>query len=135
MRGAQERRCALRAPDAASTLNAVDAAVLQEHGTTPRFGDFAEPEPGAGQVVVEVLAAALHHLDLHKATGSFYMGPPPLPSVVGSDGVGRLDDGRRVYFDATVEPYGSMAERTLVPSDALLDVAEGVDDVVPAALR
>src|SRR3954453_7454483 len=46
----------------------------------------------------------------------------------------RLEDGRRVYFDATVEPYGSMAERTLVPSDAFLDVAEGVDDVVAAAL-
>ena len=27
------------------------------------------------------------------------MGPPPLPSVVGTDGVGRLGDGRRVYFD------------------------------------
>jgi NADPH:quinone reductase-like Zn-dependent oxidoreductase len=53
---------------------------------------------------------------------------------VGSDGVGRLEDGRRVYFDATVPPYGSMAERALVPSDALLDVADGVDDVVAAAL-
>jgi NADPH:quinone reductase-like Zn-dependent oxidoreductase len=112
----------------------VDAAVLHEHGTTPRFGDFAEPEPGDGQVVVEVLAAALHHLDLHKATGSFYMGPPPLPSVVGTDGVGRVGDGRRVYFEATVPPYGSMAERTLVPEDALFEVADGVDDAVAAAL-
>jgi NADPH2:quinone reductase len=62
------------------------------------------------------------------------MGPPPLPSVVGTDGVGRLDDGRRVYFDGTVAPYGSMCERTLVPRDALLDVADGVDDAVAAAL-
>jgi NADPH:quinone reductase-like Zn-dependent oxidoreductase len=96
--------------------------------------DFEDPGRFPGSVPVQVLAAGLHHLDLHKASGSFYTGPPPLPSVVGSDGVGRLEDGRRVYFDATVEPYGSMAERTLVPSDALLDVAEGVGDVVAAAL-
>ena len=31
-------------------------------------------------------------------------------------------------------PYGSMAERALVPEDALFDVAEGVDDAVAAAL-
>jgi NADPH:quinone reductase-like Zn-dependent oxidoreductase len=112
----------------------VRAAVLREHGATPRVEEFADPDPVPGAVVVDVLAAALHHLDLHKATGTFYTGPPPLPSVVGTDGVGRLADGRRVYFDATVAPHGSMAERTLVPSDVLLDVAEGVDDAVAAAL-
>ncbi|MFL5838370.1 MAG: zinc-binding alcohol dehydrogenase family protein [Solirubrobacteraceae bacterium] len=110
------------------------AAVLRDYGATPRVEDFDEPGDLPGCVTVHVLASGLHHLDLHKASGSFYTGPPPLPCVVGSDGVGRLEDGRRVYFDATVEPYGSMAERTLVPSDALLDVAEGVDDVVAAAL-
>src|SRR3954469_24482846 len=112
----------------------VRAAVLHEHGAAPRCGEFADPEAGAGEVVVEVAAAALHHLDLHKATGTFYMGPPPLPSVVGTDGVGRLPDGRRVYFDATVAPYGSMAERALARDDATFDVAEGVDDAVAAAL-
>ena len=85
-------------------------------------------------MLVDVAAAGLHHLDLHKASGSFYTGPPPLPSVVGTDGVGRLEDGTRVYFDASVPPYGSMAERTLVPSEALLPVADGVDDRVAAAL-
>ena len=60
---------------------------------------------------------ALHHLDLHKASGHFYTGPPPLPSVVGhATASAGSPDGRRVYFDATVAPYGSMAERALVPS-------------------
>jgi NADPH:quinone reductase-like Zn-dependent oxidoreductase len=112
----------------------VRAAVLHEYGVAPRLGDFEEPSAGDGEVVVEVAAAGLHHLDLHKATGTFYMGPPPLPSVVGTDGVGRLPDGRRAYFDATVAPYGSMAERALVPEAALFEVAEGVDDAVAAAL-
>ena len=112
------------------------AAILHEYGAAPRFGDFRDPEPEAepGHAVVEVGAAALHHLDLHKATGTFYMGPPPLPSVVGTDGVGRTPDGRRVYFDATRAPFGSMAERALVPEDVLIDVPDGIDDVTAAAL-
>jgi NADPH2:quinone reductase len=112
----------------------VRAAVLHEHGATPRVEQFADPPERPGCVVCEVAAAALHHLDLHKASGAFYTGPPPLPSVVGTDGIARLDGGRRAYFDATVAPYGSMAERVLVPEDALLPVADGVDDAVAAAL-
>jgi NADPH:quinone reductase-like Zn-dependent oxidoreductase len=112
----------------------VKAAVLHEYGAAPRSGDFEEPTASTGQVVVDVAAAALHHLDLHKATGTFYTGPPPLPSVVGTDGVGRLPDGRRVYFDATVAPFGSMGEQSLAPEDALFEVAEDLDDVAAAAL-
>ena len=118
----------------APILGSVKAAVLHKHGSAPRFEAFAEPSPSSGHVVIDVAAAALHHLDLHKATGTFYTGPPPLPSVVGTDGVGRLGDGRRVYFDTTVAPYGSMAERALAPEEALFEVAGGVDDAIAAAL-
>ena len=62
------------------------------------------------------------------------MGPPPLPSVVGTDGVGRLADGRRVYFDEAVAPFGSMAERALAKAEALFDVGDEIDDVTAAAL-
>ena len=110
------------------------AAVLHEYGSAPRCGEFGEPQAAEGEVVVEVAAAALHHLDLHKATGTFYTGPPPLPSVVGTDGVGRLAGGRRVYFDVPVTPYGSMAERALVREDALFDVVDDLDDATAAAL-
>ncbi len=110
------------------------AAVLHEHGATPLVGDFDDPREQPGCALVTVSAAGLHHLDLHKASGTFYLGPPPLPSVVGTDGVGRLEDGTRVYFDACMSPYGSMAERTVVPRDALLPVADGVADEVAAAL-
>lgn len=85
-------------------------------------------------ILVEVAAAGLHHLDLLKATGTYYTGPPPLPSVVGTDGVGRLADGRRVFFDETLPPYGSMGERSLVKPGTMLEVAEGLDDVAAAAL-
>jgi NADPH:quinone reductase-like Zn-dependent oxidoreductase len=111
----------------------VYAAVLHEYDTAPRYEQFADPAPGPGQLVVDVAAAAIHHLDLLKATGTFYTGPPPLPSVVGTDGVGRLEDGRRVFFDS-VPPHGSMAERSVAAAGAPIDVPDELDDVTAAAL-
>jgi NADPH2:quinone reductase len=110
------------------------AAVLHEHGEPPRIDEFDEPVEGDGHVLAHVTAAGINHLDLLKASGGFYTGPPPVPSVVGSDGVARLEDGRRVFFDSTTGPYGSMAERTLVDEKSLLDVPDQVDDEVAAAL-
>ncbi|MBA3905086.1 MAG: zinc-binding alcohol dehydrogenase family protein [Pseudonocardiales bacterium] len=110
------------------------AAVLTELGAPPQFADFPEPHAVDDQVVVEVAAAAVNHVDLAKASGTFYTGPPPLPSVVGSDGVGHTPDGRRVFFDASVPPYGSWAQRSLVARTDLLEPAEGIDDVRAAAV-
>ncbi len=87
-----------------------------------------------GQTVVEIAAAAVHHVDLARASGTFYLGPPPLPSVLGVDGVGRLADGRRVFVDAAVAPFGTWAQRALVRTESLLDVADGVEDATAAAL-
>ena len=109
------------------------AAVLSETGTVPRFADFPEPKPDAGQVAVEVTAAGVHHLDLAKAAGALGA-PADLPYVVGSDGIGRTPDGRRVYFEEPVAPHGAWAQRTVVSEQSLLDLAEGVDDVTAAAL-
>jgi NADPH:quinone reductase-like Zn-dependent oxidoreductase len=112
----------------------MNAAVLRELGAAPALDQFDDPVAGEGQLVVDVAAAGVNHVDLARASGTFYTGPPPLPSVVGTDGVGRLSDGRRVYFDEAVAPFGSMAERTLVAEGSLMDVADGVDDAVAAAL-
>jgi NADPH:quinone reductase-like Zn-dependent oxidoreductase len=110
------------------------AAVLHEFGASPDYDDFPDPQASDGQVIIDVEAAGLHHLDLHKASGEHYLTKTTLPRVVGGDGVGRLPDGRRVYFDTIVDPYGSMAERTLVPKESVLDIADGVDPAVAAAL-
>ena len=111
----------------------MNAAVLHEYEKAPEYGTFEDPGPQEGAVVVEVAAAGLHHLDLLKASGKFYM-EQALPSAVGTDGVGRLEDGRRVYFDETVQPFGSMAERSLARDTALFEIDEGIDEVTAAAL-
>ncbi|MCW3038974.1 MAG: Alcohol dehydrogenase zinc-binding domain protein [Solirubrobacterales bacterium] len=110
------------------------AAVLREYGATPEVAEFDPPTAGPGQVVVDVAAAGLHHADRLKASGTFYLSRPPLPSVVGGDGVGRLPSGARVFFDAPVPPFGGLAEQTLVDADALIEVPDGVDDVLAAGL-
>ena len=54
--------------------------------------------------------------------------------MVGIDGVGRLDDGSRVYFVMPRAPYGSMAERTVVPRARCLALPDELDDVTAAAI-
>ena len=110
------------------------AAVLNALGEAPRYDTFDDPVASEHHEVVRVLAAGVNHLDLAKASGTFYTGPPPVPSVVGSDGVGVTDGGRRVFFDAPVAPFGSWADRALVTSADLFDVADGVSDAAAAAL-
>ena len=110
------------------------AAMLKELNGPPVFDDFEDPVANEGQAIVEIAAAAIHHVDLARASGTFYLGPPPLPSVLGVDGVGRLTDGRRVFVDAAVAPFGTWAQRTLVRTDSLFDVADGVEDATAAAL-
>lgn len=112
----------------------VHAAVLREYGI-PAFGEFEEPVAGEGLVVVEVAAAGLNPVDLRKASGTYFAGRPPLPSVAGTEGVGRVaGDGRRVYFELAVPPFGSMAERALVAEEALHALPEAIDDGLALAL-
>jgi NADPH2:quinone reductase len=111
------------------------AAVLHEYGATPRYEAFEEPVADPGQVVVEVAVAGANPVDVRKASGAFVSGPPPLPSVVGTEGVGRVvGDGRRVYFDAPVAPFGSYAERVLVGEQDPVELPDAIDDGVAAAL-
>jgi NADPH:quinone reductase-like Zn-dependent oxidoreductase len=108
------------------------AAVLHEYGV-PRVDQFQEPVAPPGQVVLDVRAAGVNPVDISISAGRFYAGKPPLPSVAGREGVGTLD-GRRVYFDSPVFPFGSMAERTLIDASSAYPIPDGVEDGVAIAL-
>jgi NADPH2:quinone reductase len=104
----------------------MEAAVLKDYESNPEFGEFEEPQAN-GLALVEVSVAGLNPVDLTIASGGFPGREPPLPSVPGLEGIGTAD-GRRVYFDSPVAPFGSMGERTLVENEELIEVPEGVED-------
>jgi NADPH:quinone reductase-like Zn-dependent oxidoreductase len=110
------------------------AAVVRALGVPPRCEEFPEPIAGEHEVVVEVRAAALKPVDKQLAGGSHYAKSRDLPLVSGSDGVGLLSDGRRVFFGGCRPPFGSMAERTVVPKAFTFTVPDILSDEVAAAL-
>jgi NADPH:quinone reductase-like Zn-dependent oxidoreductase len=110
------------------------AAIVLEAGRTPVYGDFKEPVLGKGEVRINVTAAALSNIVRSRASGRHYSSSGDLPFVVGIDGVGRLDDGRRVYFVLPQPPLGSMSQRTVVRSGQCVALPDGLDDVTAAAL-
>lgn len=110
------------------------AAVLDQLGKAPRYGEFAEPTAGQDEVIVRVRAASLKGVDRQLASGTHYASPRELPVVCGADGIGDLKDGTRVFFGGARRPYGAMAERTVVPRAFCFSVPSGLDDDAAAAL-
>ena len=110
------------------------AAIVVEAVKTPIYGDFEEPVPVNGEVQVTVSAAALSNVVKSRASGAHYSSSGQLPFVVGIDGVGRLDDRRRVYFALPHPPFGSMAERTVIRSSQYVLLPDDLSDVTAAAI-
>ena len=110
------------------------AAVLHELGKAPRCEEFAEPVAGKDEAVVRVRAASLKAIDRQVASGSHYASPRELPVVCGTDGVGELEDGTRVFFGGPRRPYGAMAERTVAPRAFCFPVPAEINDDIAAAL-
>ncbi|MFJ2822351.1 zinc-binding alcohol dehydrogenase family protein [Streptomyces toxytricini] len=109
------------------------AAVVHALGEPPRYATVPEPAPAAGEVVVEVLAAALYPLVRSFASGGHYTGAAALPLVPGFDAVARTAGGELVYVPGLEPPHGTMAERIAVPATALMQLPDGLDPVAVAA--
>lgn len=110
------------------------AAVVHRLGMSPRCEQFAEPVASANEFLVNVRAASLKPVDKQIAEGTHYAAPRQLPFVCGTDGVGLLDDGRRVFFGGCRPPFGAMAQRTVVPAAFTFSVPDGLDDALAAAV-
>ena len=104
------------------------AAVLHKLGGPPRYEDFAAPQPGSDEAIVQVRAAALKNSDKAMASGAHYDSYRELPVICGIDGVGLLEDGTRVFCAGCRPPYGMMAEQTVVSKAFYWPVPDGLDD-------
>lgn len=107
----------------------MSAFVLRSYEEAPALAEFPRPAPEEG-TLLDVRAAGLNPFDVVYSAGGHSIGKPPLPSVVGREGVGIGPDGRRHFFRAAIPPYGSLATRTPVSTDALLEVREDISDAI-----
>jgi NADPH:quinone reductase-like Zn-dependent oxidoreductase len=110
------------------------AAIITAAGKTPVYGDFAEPVARAGEEIITVSASALSRFSKSRSSGSHYSSDGGFPAVAGADGVGRTEDGRRVYFALPEAPYGTLAEKSLVRSEQCVPIPEDLDDITAAAI-
>ena len=110
------------------------AAVVFEKGTPPQYADFLEPKVmGEHEVLVSVKAASIKNLDRARASGSHYSteNEGHQPKIIGSDGVGYLEDGTKVYF---FSKNGTITEKAVADRKMMVAIPEELDFSIAAAL-
>jgi NADPH2:quinone reductase len=112
----------------------MNAAVVQAFDRPPRYTTFADPIAAEGEKLVSVSGAGLHPIVKALARGTHYGSSGELPFIAGVDGVGKLEDGTRVYFGIARSPFGTFAERALAASWMCLPLPEALDDVTAAGI-
>jgi len=100
--------------------------------------DLPIPDPGPGQLRVEVSAAGVNFIDVYYRTGAY---PLPRPFVVGSEGAGVVSavgsgvsgaaEGDHVVW--AMVPGAGYAEQVILPADRAVPVPEGIDDETAGA--
>lgn len=113
------------------------AAVLHAFGEPPRYEDFPDPTPEDNELVIQVKAVALENIDRAMAQGTHFASRqflPHLPAIVGSDGIGLLDGQGLIGFGGMHPPYGSMAEKAVIPRGYFVPIPAEVDAGTAAAV-
>ena len=95
-----------------------------------RVVDLPKPEPGEGEVLIEVSRAGMNFADTHQRENS-YLARYEVPLVLGGEVAGRTEDGRRVI---ALLPNGGYAEYAVAPKEMVHPVPDGLDDGAALAL-
>jgi NADPH:quinone reductase-like Zn-dependent oxidoreductase len=100
-----------------------------------RFEDAPDPVAGPGEVLIQLRAASMNHLDLWVRKG---LPSVPKPRILGADGAGiRADTGERVVINPGLEhgdvitvvgehTDGTHAERIAVPESNVYPIPESL---------
>ena len=113
----------------------VEAARLIEHGQPLQVEQVELPEPGPGEVVVDIAYAGVNPADLYAAQG-LSATRAPVPRTHGAEGAGTVE-GRRVMIrghGVGTTRDGVWSTAAVVPRAALIDVPDGVDLEAAAAM-
>jgi NADPH:quinone reductase len=108
------------------------AVQIQEFGGPEvlQVVDLPRPEPGEGQVLVEVSRAGINFADTHQRENS-YLARYEVPLVLGGEVAGTTPDGTRVV---ALVPSGGYAEYALAHESTVFPIPDGVDDGTALAL-
>jgi len=119
------------------------AVIGRQHGGPEvlTMGEVTAPEPGPGQLLVDVAAAGVNYMDIYQREGRPPYASATLPYVPGSEGAGTVAAvgpgvhdfavGDRVVWTQVPASY---AEQVAVPAALAVPVPEGVDLSVAAAV-
>jgi NADPH2:quinone reductase len=92
--------------------------------------DLPTPEPGEGEVLIEVSRAGINFADTHQRENS-YLARYEVPLVLGGEVAGTTPDGNRVV---ALVGSGGYAEYAVANKAAVFPIPDGVDDGVALAL-
>lgn len=111
------------------------AAVIYKKGEMPKYAEFATPIPqNENEILLSVKAVAITNLDKAKASGKHYSSENKnhqSGTLIGSDGIGLLEDGTRVYARGIT---GTIAEKAVVEKNRMVKLPEGISNAVAAAM-
>jgi len=110
------------------------AAVVYKKGELPKYAEFPEPiVQNENEILISVKAVAITNLDKGKASGKHYSSENANQNgfVVGSDGVGLLEDGTRVYARGI---SGTIAEKAVVDKNRMIKLPDGISNTLAAAM-
>jgi NADPH:quinone reductase len=118
------------------------AAVVERVGEAPAAREIERPGPADGRPLVAVRHATLNPIEIRIAAGR-EGAAPEVPYVPGMEGVGRLVSGERpkagpaVRFECRLPGRGSdgsLAELALAEPGSVLELPDGVDEQLAAAV-
>src|SRR4029079_11186725 len=95
-----------------------------------KVADLPKPEPGEGEVLIEVSRAGINFSDTHQRENSS-LARYEVPLVLGGEVAGTTPDGRRVV---ALLRSGGYAEYAVAPEATVFPIPDGVDDGAALAL-
>ncbi|GAA6764193.1 zinc-binding alcohol dehydrogenase family protein [Flavobacterium sp. CGRL1] len=110
------------------------AAVVYKKGELPKYAEFPEPiTANENEILISVKAVAITNLDKGIVSGQHYSSENDNSNgtVIGSDAIGLLENGTRVYARGI---SGTIAEKALVEKNRMVVLPEGIDNAVAAAM-
>ena len=119
------------------------AVIGSQHGGPEvlQIGEVAAPEPGPGQLLVDVAAAGVNYMDIYQREGRPPYASGALPYVPGAEGAGTVAAVGPAVRDFAVgdrvawtQVPGSYAEQAAVPAALAVPVPEDMDLSVAAAV-